>query len=714
MEPQPAADRESEESSSGSFCSPTMSCVEAESGSAVNPEGGRCAVEQNRQWKESQRPEEAERRNGMKREEQNGRKRPDNREEQNIPGKQDKPGGQDSKAEGDGRAKRIRPSLAKQMVLIVMVTLILLVVGAGQVFCRLEEANLRTIYHLTSELTDSSVSKVGEQMEALEDLIYSLIVCTPVQNAGSRLLEAERAETPVRRAASLNEITEEIQRQISQNHAVVCAEFIDNRGEVQTVASTRYIRLGIQAAKRVEEQAVQAAGDTILLSGKTYTGNENLLILAKEVREKKDLSLEHIGTMVLMVSVSQMASVLTDTFDGTVVMQSADGKLTYILGTDSAQKTAAEEGLAEITDTAENDRILRLSGDRYFSVRMEDDSNGFCYYTLEPYNALFSEVRTAAVRYFLLYLILSAAALALASVLSHQTTAGVRRFTAYIRGISPSEDDSIPLYTSPDTRAGDVFELEKAYNAMSDRINRLVQENYRGQILAKDAQLAALQTQMNPHFLYNSLNSIYWMAEQEKAPETAEMISSLSGLLRQTVSTKNPVITVDEELDIACQYISLQKKRFGDRMIVAFEVSESCSALAIPKFTLQPLIENAIVYGVERMVDPCTIRIRIEKAGDRCVCQVRDSGPPPEPDLMQKLRSGEIAAHGNGVSLLNIDARIRNIFGPDGGIAVFYDEESAETVVQASFAAVSAETVRGQEGKYATESVAVPGHSGGR
>jgi two-component system sensor histidine kinase YesM len=588
--------------------------------------------------------------------------------------------------------KRRKLSLSQHMAAIIILTLILLVVSTSAVMYRMEAANFSYFYHLNCELMDSSVSTVEDQLTDLENLTYSLIVCDEVQDNGSRLLETEQDGTSSRRAVLLTEITGEIQRQISENHAVVCANFIDNRGEVQTVASTRYIRLGIQAAEKVNELAVSAGGDYVLLPGTDYTGNEDILIFAREVREKKDLTMRHIGTIVLMVSASKMASVLTDTFDGAVVMRSEDGSLLYVLSRNSSLRREAADNLDLIAaESTEDYKIVELNGSRYFEVVLRDSGNRFLYYALTPYNSLFSEIRRVFAQYLLIFLGFSGAAILMAAFLSHRTTRGVRQFTDYIRKISPSKDDFLPQYQPLDEKDRDVFELERAFNAMSDRINRLVRDNYRKQILAKDAQLSALQSQMNPHFLYNSLNFIYWLAKDEKADETAETISSLSGLLHQTVSNHNPVVTLDEELDIACQYIALQKKRFGDRMIISFDVPGECSSLAVPRFMLQPLIENAITYGVERMVDPCTIRVHVEQRNELCLCQVRDNGPAPEKDLMRRLRTGEITPHGNGVSLLNIDERIRTIYGPQYGIQVYFDEEKRETVVQAAFAAMSVE-----------------------
>ena len=185
------------------------------------------------------------------------------------------------------------------------------------------------------------------------------------------------------------------------------------------------------------------------------------------------------------------------------------------------------------------------------------------------------------------------------------------------------------------------------------------------------------------------------LAKTEGEEPIAEMVNSLSLLLREAISAGELVIELDKELDIVCHYITIQKLRYGDRLDVAFDVSEECSDLAIPKFTLQPLLENAIVYGVECMLEPCAVTVRIFTEGEVCVCQVKNSGPAPEADLMEKLRSGQIVPRGNGVGLLNIDRRIKAVFGDEYGIRVYRKEDEQITVAEARFQIRSAESCKG-------------------
>lgn len=142
---------------------------------------------------------------------------------------------------------------------------------------------------------------------------------------------------------------------------------------------------------------------------------------------------------------------------------------------------------------------------------------------------------------------------------------------------------------------------------MSLRMNELVRDNYTKQLLIKETQLQALQAQMNPHFLYNTLNSLYWMVTTA-GMSAADMISSLGILMREAISDKEFMITVDKELDIVCHYLIIQKHRYEERLEVNFDVSDECSNLVLPKFVIQPLLENSIACGLECMLEPCRWR----------------------------------------------------------------------------------------------------------
>ena len=591
-----------------------------------------------------------------------------------------------------------------QRVVWILLAALLAAFGTGFIILRrLERSNMDYIYQLTRELVSSSISQMEDKITQAEDDLYRMIVSDEIQRGGTMLLESrhmqEEGEETYRqarrrRALGMTAIVDELQKQVSVNHAIVCANFLDSDNLVQVIAATGYYKLDEENAARVGGAAIEAAGSTILIDGPKLTGNDHILVMAKQLRERKNLSLAHIGVVVLFVDMEKVGEVLTDTHDAVYVIRDTENQVEYVLNRSGQE-------LSEQAWTVAEENLQKQNG---YSLITEKDSSWFAvtvkgerlsYLILTPYRKLFSQVRQFFRVAMLALIGCSAAVLAAAAMSAHRVTADIRKFIEHIHRISNEDFASLPLYENERIADRDIYELKNAFNAMAERINELVRENYTKQLLIKETQLSALQAQMNPHFLYNTLNSVYWMAKTEGEEPIAEMVNSLSLLLREAISAGELVIELDKELDIVCHYITIQKLRYGDRLDVAFDVSEECSDLAIPKFTLQPLLENAIVYGVECMLEPCAVTVRIFTEGEVCVCQVKNSGPAPEADLMEKLRSGQIVPRGNGVGLLNIDRRIKAVFGDEYGIRVYRKEDEQITVAEARFQIRSAESCKG-------------------
>lgn len=573
--------------------------------------------------------------------------------------------------------------------------------GAGTLIIRqLEQSNMNYIYRLTKELVNTSIAQMESEFARIRSDIYDIVVSDAIQKAGSVLLSARDGgdtSSGMARSSSMSAVINGIQEGISANHSIVCANFLDFDGNLQVIASTRYYKLSEEAARQVEQAAIEAKGDTVFLGGAALNEDGDILIAAKQLREKKNLSFKHIGVVVLIIDVNRLGTLLTDTHDGIYVVQNTEGTIRYILNDENGLLSGEEQrngGLASLWERSrlpDGYSIQKIGDTAYFTVGFEKKNQQFSYLVLTPYTELFADVKDIFRIYMGIFLLCSLCAFIISFVFAHRITRDIRRFIHHIHHISWENFTQLPLYESDRIADRDIYELKNAFNAMSMRINDLVKENYMKQLLIKETQLSALQAQMNPHFLYNTLNSIYWMAKTEGVPKVAEMINSLSLLLREAISADELVIVIDKELDIVCHYIMIQKQRYGERLNIVFDVSEASSNLVIPKFTLQPLLENAIAYGVECMLEPCTLTVRIfTEAGD-CICEVRNNGPAPKENLMEKLRNKQVVPRGNGVSLLNIDRRIKTVFGEQYGISIYRDSQKEETVVSARFRQISME-----------------------
>lgn len=210
--------------------------------------------------------------------------------------------------------------------------------------------------------------------------------------------------------------------------------------------------------------------------------------------------------------------------------------------------------------------------------------------------------------------------------------------------------------------------IQKSY----EQIETLMQEILLEQNERRKSELDALQSQINPHFLYNTLDSITWMIEGEKNDDAVFMISHLARLFRISLSKGHTIISVKDELQHARSYMNIQKVRYQDDFSVVFDVDEAIYSCCMVKLVLQPILENAINYGVSGMDDWGEIRVvGRQKEGD-VILSVEDNGMGMSEDEVKLLLTDNkrVHKHGSGVGLINVNNRIQILFGKEYGLKV--------------------------------------------
>lgn len=180
---------------------------------------------------------------------------------------------------------------------------------------------------------------------------------------------------------------------------------------------------------------------------------------------------------------------------------------------------------------------------------------------------------------------------------------------------------------------------------------------------------------MDPHFLYNTLDSINWRARMIKSEEISQITTALGNLLRLSLGNNSRDFTLRQELTIVDNYIIIQKIRYQKRLDFSVDIPESLLDIPIPKFTLQPLLENAIRYGLEESSETCYITITSHIEGDTLILKIMNTGSSFEEDFMEKLLDGEIQPHGFGIGILNIHKRIQMTYGSEYGLQLYTIED---------------------------------------
>lgn len=205
---------------------------------------------------------------------------------------------------------------------------------------------------------------------------------------------------------------------------------------------------------------------------------------------------------------------------------------------------------------------------------------------------------------------------------------------------------------------------------MARRLNSLIMYKYQMEIKQKEAQLQLLYQQINPHLLYNTLESIYWKSSLEGNVESAEMIKELSKLMKISLSRGRELITLEEELEHASAYIKLQQHRYDYVFAVIWNIAPETKSNLIPKITLQPLIENAIIHGVKNMDEDGEIIITSVLQNDRILITIEDNGyKQVDYKAIDYVLNDESPNPASGYGIRNINQRVHLHFGPDYGIS---------------------------------------------
>lgn len=222
----------------------------------------------------------------------------------------------------------------------------------------------------------------------------------------------------------------------------------------------------------------------------------------------------------------------------------------------------------------------------------------------------------------------------------------------------------------------EVEQLSLRFHLMVAKVRELMNQIILEQEAKRKSELEVLQAQINPHFLYNTLNSVVRMVGIGKNEDVITTITSLSKLFRISLSKGKSIITVQEELEHVRHYLIIQKMRYKQKFDYEIEAQEEVLSCKTLKLLLQPIVENAIYHGIEQMADPGMIRITASLTDGKVLFQVQDNGLGMSPDVRDQVRGGSVKSEGgSGVGINNVHERIRLTFGEEYGLEIESERE---------------------------------------
>lgn len=339
----------------------------------------------------------------------------------------------------------------------------------------------------------------------------------------------------------------------------------------------------------------------------------------------------------------------------------------------------------------ENTDIVCTSEDGVYKKMRSEDGNKqtviistIAYTGWKMVGVVRQDARTDSLEQFRIYMVVIVIMLIMMLLLvnrivSKKISSPILKLDASVRAYEAGE--------KPDIYIGGSYEIRHLGNSIQssyEEIERLMKKNMEEQNERRKSELAALQSQINPHFLYNTLESITWMIESGKNQDAVFMISELAKLFRISLSRGKTIISIKDELQHCRNYMNIQKYRYKERFETEYDISEEIYSFCTVKLILQPILENAIYYGVGDMdkdEDP-RIVVRGWKQEQDIYIAVSDNGIGMRREDVENILTGNQKAikHGSGVGLINVHTRIRLMFGKKYGLIVESEPDEGTTV----------------------------------
>lgn len=239
-------------------------------------------------------------------------------------------------------------------------------------------------------------------------------------------------------------------------------------------------------------------------------------------------------------------------------------------------------------------------------------------------------------------------------------------------------------------QSNDEFKLlGETFNQMRSSIRHLIEEiKEKSELdrLLKELELKHLQNQVNPHFLFNTLNTVSRMAYLEDASETSRLIDSISSLLRYSLGDLEKAVSLKNEVKVVQDYFFIQNVRFSDRITFSSQVDESCLDLNIPRLTLQPLVENAFIHGVEENESGGEISLTVKKRENKIIVEIADNGAGMTKEQVHKIMSpmngeeDEHTGHSTGLGLQNVIRRLQLFYQREDVVEIYSKKGKGTTV----------------------------------
>ena len=550
-----------------------------------------------------------------------------------------------------------RVKVRTKFMLILLLAMTLVSAGMLATFRIPYQAYDEQLYKSTVQMITMFADQIQSELDDAEEFSYRILADNVVQKQLSIMKRSQLNTTAWVKAK--NEIADRVANFALWFPSGVCLRLRTPSGAL----FSQFFRTPYTVHQLTEElmdRALSCNGAPVWLID---VGGPVRIFLLREIREISGLSLDTLAVIQLEINLPGMVE------ESRAKMNCLGAPLSCAIYSEDQCLYASDEQVRSMALSEDGYEHLNQNGEDLLCVRFTA-KNGWQYVTLVDYSGINATISHAAARAQRVDVAVVIVAMLLSvwlvsSLLKHLHCL-LEKFDAFaISGHVENAEDS--PYKD---RGDEIGKLHRHFDKMALDYHQMMKRSYEQQQLLQEKQTQQLRAQVRPHFLNNTLESIYCLAKQEGNERIAVMTDALGKMLRASINDKRDIVTVREDLQITREYLRIQEIRYGDRMRAEIEVDEQVMDNRIPAMTLQPLVENVVHHALEEMLDICIIRIVSERTDSGISLVVTDNGPGMDENILSKLESGEIKPEGLGIGMRNIHRRVQYAFGEKYGLTV--------------------------------------------
>lgn len=556
-------------------------------------------------------------------------------------------------------------SIKKKIQLIILFGILIVSLTAFICIHFISQSYEKLLYQSVSNSLSYSAGNISDKIDNI-DLLSGLILSD--QAIQDYLVNIETTDSPSELDSSCSQLYRSLINYLfSFDNSNIANISIQITPELSvSTSSYKQQKLPEAVTNALVTQALEADGVNLWV---TDYCDEYGFFLVRELKQTYALKLDTLGVLMINVDSNKMV-------EDAISYNSANDNLYLLLDENhtiyqSPQLLKADK--EHLRNLPSGYQILNLNTQTMFAVRDTIIDLGWDYISLVPYNSIIDTARftkSICLIVIILCLILTFfISTGLLTTLTYHIDLLIRRMKRFEDGSYEAD----PHRKEYQRREDEIGMLHQSFDSMAKKIDTLINENYKNEILKRDAQIKAMENQINPHFLYNTLDAINWRSIKIGAEDITKITLSLGSLLRITLQNSEDSYTIAKEVKVLENYITIQKLRYGERLDYHLTIPDEYMACEIPKLTLQPLLENAVHYGLEENSEICHIVITARKDQKDLLIEVKNNGSSFEDDLIEKIESGKLQPKGHGIGLVNISRRLELTYGPDYHLNLYND-----------------------------------------